>query len=276
MARGERAPTRAGASARSARRRFVLSLCLGGLIAGSVAAADARAECPPAGAAGLYENARRAFEEKRYEDSVDLLRRAYDCDPNPVYLADVARSYEEASEPRQALDAWRKYLAVVTDDRVKKATEGRISALAKVVEDLDRLEREKLAAENAKREAEAAASAQRAAESTPTDGGHRVATAAWIVAGGGVLGVATGAVLGAVAMSKKSSANNEPDVVAASSFQSDARAFAQGANWCFAIGGGLAGVGLAWIVIDLLTPASPPAKVDLRVDPTGARLLMAF
>jgi hypothetical protein len=217
--------------------------------------APASAACP---AASIYAGAREAFDAKRYDESIKLLRMAYDCDPNPVYLGNVARAYEESNRPKEAIAAWRAYLAVVTDAKERRQTEGRISALSKVVDDLDRLAREK-------REAEERAEAERRArESRPPppppapapepEPERHVSTGAWIVAGAGAIGIATGVVLGLVANGKHSSAVAEPDVVRAEALQSDARGFARAANWAFVLGGAAAAAGVTWIGIDLLAP----------------------
>src|ERR1700689_1458137 len=102
-----------GMTGRRARRgpRASTLACLVALSAVS-ASRVALADCPGDGSPSAYADARRAFDEKRFDDSVMLLRRAYACDPKPVYLGNIARTYEEANRPRDALAAWREYLAV--------------------------------------------------------------------------------------------------------------------------------------------------------------------
>src|SRR5579863_9774660 len=136
---------------------------------------SARAECAQGAAARFYADARHAFDEKRFDDSINLLRQASACDPNPVYLGNIARAYEEANRPKDALAAWRAYVIVLPDEHERQLTEGRISALSKVVADLERLEQEKRSAEEATRRAEAAARA-------PSVYPPRVSTGAWAVA----------------------------------------------------------------------------------------------
>src|SRR5215471_3549775 len=115
--------------------------------------APAAAACPPNAATSMYAGAREAFDAKRYDDSITLLRMAYQCDPNPVYLGNVARAYEEPNRPKQAIAAWRAYLEVVKGEGERRQTEGRISALSKIVDDLERLEREKRDAEDSRAKA---------------------------------------------------------------------------------------------------------------------------
>jgi hypothetical protein len=260
---------------RAVRAAFVSAIVLASLGTGRVVLAD----CPRDVEERDYADARRAFDEKRFDDSVALLRKAYACDPKSVYLGNVARAYEEANRPRDALEAWRAYLSATTDERERSVTEGRISVLAKMVADLDRLEREKASAEDAQRRAEAAAREGRGApprdDSSP---GHRAPAAAWITAIVGAAGLATGAVFGAVAFADHGSAVAEANVDAAEASQRNARTFAQAANWSLAIGGAVTAVGLAWIGIDLLRPVSPspPARAALVVSGTSVALTGRF
>jgi tetratricopeptide (TPR) repeat protein len=234
------------------------------------AAADA---CQPT-ASDLYGSAHRAFEDKQYDESVALLRRAYACDPDPIYLANIARAYEEAHRPRDAVDAWREYLTVVRDDRERRSTEGRISALTKVLDDLDRIDRERRTAEEAvKRQAE-----QQRGTLTPAPprAKRSVSAAAWITLGAGALGLASGAVLGAVALSEHSNASNNPMATQAYSTNNDAMKLGAAANWAYGIGGAVAGAGLVWISIDLLTPRATSHQLALRPTGTGVLLTGAF
>src|SRR5450432_3924602 len=111
----------------------------------SLATGDCRRE-----AAALYDAARAEFDGGRFDASVPLLQRAYACDPNPVYLGNIARAYEEAHRPRDAIAAWRRYLDVIRTEKERTLTEGRISALSKLVDDLDRLEGERQSSEAAR------------------------------------------------------------------------------------------------------------------------------
>jgi hypothetical protein len=228
------------------------------------------AECPR-DAAGEYADARRAFDEKRFDDSVTLLRRAYACDPKAIYLGNVARAYEEANRPRDALAAWRDYLAVISDERERSVTEGRISALTKIVEDLDRLEREKEAAVDAQRKAEAQAQTHRTEPPPPEAAPSRhVSTGAWITVVAGASGLVAGGVLGVLAISKHNAAVADPNAVSAAGTQSDATTFAQGANWAWVIGGAVTALGVTWMAVDLLRPTTPTPSGALALVVRGA------
>jgi tetratricopeptide (TPR) repeat protein len=266
--------TRRASRERRGAAALALAVACGLLATDRIAVAD----CTRDAAASAYADARRAFVEKRYDDSVALLRQAYACDPKPIYLGNIARTYEEANRPRDALEAWRAYLAVVTDERDRSVTEGRISVLAKMVDDLDRLEREKERAEEARRNAEAAArDAARPPPEEPTQS-HHAPAAAWITAGVGVAGLATGVVLGIVAQSKHNQAVADSSVYESDGDENTARNLAQATNWTLAIGGAVAAVGVTWIGIDLLRPAStsPSARAALVVMGSNVALAGTF
>jgi tetratricopeptide (TPR) repeat protein len=234
------------------------------LAASTLTRVVAAGSCPPSTATGLYADARRAFVEKRYDDSIALLRKAYACDPNPVYLGNIARAYEESSRPREALSAWREYHDLLTDPKERTQVEGRISALSKVVDDLDRLEREKREADEARRRAE---NKPPPPPPKPPPPERHVSPGAWAVAGAGVVGLATGVVLGLLANSKHSAAVGEPDVGRAESLQSTARGLATGATWTLVVSGVVAAGGVAWIGYDLVRPLPAPA-------PSGAMVVV--
>ena len=220
---------------RTEARAVVAALALAWVLRPGTAAA----ECVRGAAATSYADAQRAFEARRYDESIELLRHAYGCDPNPVYLANIARANEEAHRPKDAVSAWREYLVVATDKRERKETEGRISVLTKVIADLDRAESERIAAEEARRRAETLAHVAPHPSASPAPE-HHVSTGAWITSSVGVAGLAAGAMLGILSSTKHESAVSEPSVVFAETLQSQAHGFATAANLSFAAGGALA------------------------------------
>jgi hypothetical protein len=78
-----------------------------------------------------------------------------------------------------------------------------------------------------------------------------------------------------IALTKKSSAKGEPDVLRAESIFSDGRNFAHAANWAFGIGGALTAVGLTWIGANLLSPG-PRATVGIATNGASAGVSGVF
>lgn len=205
--------------------------------------------CPPGEAQKSYDDARSAFEEHRYDESIELLRRAYACEPNRVYLANVARAHEEANRPKEALAAWKEYLATLDDEAEKRATEGRMSVLTKLIERLDRLEREKLEAERKRREPVRSRAPRRRA--TPRESSPEISTGAWVVTGASGVALLGGFAFAFVGRSKHSAAVDEPDVDRANEKQDSAKSFTRIANFTFVGAAVLAVAGGIWIGVDL-------------------------
>ena len=100
---------------------FVLFLTL--LISSPAAAADSKE------AQAHFANAARAYQEGRYEDAVDLFLKAYQIDPQPELLYNVAQAYERLGDVRNALRSYRDYLRQHPSDQDRKFVETRVQNL---------------------------------------------------------------------------------------------------------------------------------------------------
>lgn len=73
----------------------------------------------------LAKEADRLYKQGKYREAVDRLREAYQSEPNPVYLFNLARALDQAGEVDAALDAYRQYVSQKAEDTqpelVKKA-----------------------------------------------------------------------------------------------------------------------------------------------------------
>jgi tetratricopeptide (TPR) repeat protein len=199
----------------------------------SSASPVASAECRPGDAAAFYTAARKEFTSGRFDGSVALLRLAYACDRNPVYLWNVARAYEEAHRPREALSAWEEFLAVAPGEKEQSLAKSRIAALEASLVPPKGAEPERKPAPPA---------------APPT---KRAARAPWSIAGVGLAEVITAIVLGAIAQAKHHSAVSDPSDDRALALQRQAQTFATAANLSFVIGGVTAGAGVTWGAVDL-------------------------
>lgn len=57
-----------------------------------------------------YEQAVRAYNERRYKDAVDLFERANELSPNPAFSFNVGMAYEDMGDAARALAYYRKYV----------------------------------------------------------------------------------------------------------------------------------------------------------------------
>ena len=237
--------------------------------------------CSDAIATRLYTQARRAFDEKRYDDSITLLKEANACTPNPVYLANIARAHEEAGRPKDALAAWRSYLAVVNDPNERARAEGRIQVLTKTVEDQEQTDR--AASEAAARKSAAPPEPPRKepeARPPPPAPKSGVSAAPLVVTGIGVVALGAGVFLGLRASAKHDDAVAEPAVDRAESLQSSARDLGHAANIMLIGGAIVTAGGLVWLGVDLFRPQpgtrSASARVSGLVGPRGIGLRATF
>lgn len=96
-------------------RPFALAVCL---FAGLAFAA-------PSKASELAKEADKLYKDNQYAQAAEKLQQAYEVDPNPLYLYNIARAWDQAGELKKSLDAYRDYTGLPADqtrpDLVKKA-----------------------------------------------------------------------------------------------------------------------------------------------------------
>lgn len=76
-------------------------------------AARAVAQPAPDSAEALFDGGAKAYQEARYDDAVELFLAAYQKDPQPELLYNVAQAYERLGDVRNALRAYRDFLRAV-------------------------------------------------------------------------------------------------------------------------------------------------------------------
>ncbi len=76
-------------------------------------------------ATAFAREADRLYKDNKYKEAAQTLKQAYELDPTPVYLYNIARAWDQAGELEQALDAYRQYVGLPSDatapELVKKA-----------------------------------------------------------------------------------------------------------------------------------------------------------
>lgn len=96
-------------------RPFALAVCL---FAGLATAA-------PSKASELAKEADKLYKDNKYAEAAEKLQQAYEADPNPLYLYNIARAWDQAGELQKSLDTYRQYTSLPSDqtrpDLVRKA-----------------------------------------------------------------------------------------------------------------------------------------------------------
>jgi tetratricopeptide (TPR) repeat protein len=76
-------------------------------------------------ASQLAKDADRLYKDNKYKEAAETLKQAYDAEPTPLYLYNIARAYDQAGELELSLEHYRKYVGLSSDetqpDLVKKA-----------------------------------------------------------------------------------------------------------------------------------------------------------
>jgi tetratricopeptide (TPR) repeat protein len=92
------------------------------LLAGLAFAAPSKGS---AQAKELATEADKLYKDNKYAEAAAKLQQAYDAEPNPTYIYNIARAWDQAGELQKALDTYRQYVAQPSDqtkpDLVRKA-----------------------------------------------------------------------------------------------------------------------------------------------------------
>jgi tetratricopeptide (TPR) repeat protein len=244
--------------------------------------AHALAQTPPTHeqrAAEYYDDAARAYKEGRYEEAIDLLKRAYELSHKAPILQNLGRAYERLGRLEDALDAFKNYLGKDPFAADRATIETEINAIEKQIDQKRALA---MAAEAAKAKAEAdqkakadaearareEAARRQAAERLAEERRHHASPLPWIVAGVGVAGGINSAIFGALADARHRSASSPTlDQPTAKSTEDEAQTFATVTNVSLVVAGALLVTGVVWGVLD--TMAANRAKKRVHTQLTG-------
>jgi tetratricopeptide (TPR) repeat protein len=119
----------------------------------------------------LVKQAGQLYQSSKYAEAADLLKQAYDLQPNPRLLYNIARAYDQAGSLREAADFYERYVgsAEGTDPQLLKRSAQALERVRRLLqkEDEDKkrqeAEKQRAEAERQRAEAEAKAAQERAA-----------------------------------------------------------------------------------------------------------------
>lgn len=128
-------------------RSVATLLCCGGLALSvaiaPVATASARTVGPAEAAADpsadeLSDQAVARFEAREYDEAVRLFEEAYRIDPNPNYLFNIGRVYEEKGDLRQAVEFYQRFVGESgVDLESRQAATERLKVLREALAELE-------------------------------------------------------------------------------------------------------------------------------------------
>lgn len=84
-----------------------------------------------------YDDGRKQYDLGNFEKAVESFKKAYEEWPDGAFLYNIAQSYRELDDYKNALRFYKRFLAVKTDapEAKKKEVEGHITSLEKLVKD---------------------------------------------------------------------------------------------------------------------------------------------
>jgi tetratricopeptide (TPR) repeat protein len=224
--------------------RWIVTIAIVAVIAHG---SPAHAQSAHARAVALLNESAEHYREGRFSEAAELLREAYEIEPEPVLLYNLARALEGMGDLHGAVEAYEGYLEGEPEANDRGAIEARLETLRRQIEALERVD------PDPEPEPEPDPEPDRLLDDVEIDdetsGGP--SPAPWIVTGVGGAGLIAGAVLGVLAQLRHDDAVVAPIQTERVALAGEADDLALGANIAFAAGGGLLLVGLIWGVLDL-------------------------
>ncbi|MHB8878670.1 MAG: tetratricopeptide repeat protein [Myxococcaceae bacterium] len=270
-----------------------LLVCVGLLLCSGVVSGASRNEKK---AAGLVKQGEKLYSAGKYHEAAEALKKAYDLDPNPKLLYNIARALDQAGDLEVSLGYYRQYVGGAEDldpSLVKRANLAmdRLRALlakdeaSKQVQDAERkrLEEDKrLAEEKAKAEADAARvqreeyeARQKAEADALAKSRSKGRTLAYVTGGVALAGLGAGVLFGLGAGSSKAAFAQAPDVAAKRGFEAETRSKALFAD----VGFGVAiAAAVATVIVWPKGADEPEGEVKVAVIPApgGAGVAVSF
>ena len=192
-------------------------------------------------ALALYRRSEESYKQGRYQDAIDLLRKAYALRPEAAFLFNMGRAQERLGDLRQAIVAYSRYLEAepaATNAADVRRTIARLEHQQAEIEALERRHRAEM------EELRRAQSRERAHSEEKTRGAKLVLPKVITAVGGAT--VLAGGVFVLLARTRESAAEDEAVQANAAHDLDDARRFAAVGTGTLIGGGVLVVTGALW------------------------------
>jgi tetratricopeptide (TPR) repeat protein len=245
--------------------RVGLHVCLAlAVFAGPVATAAAAAPdaSSPADADALSEAAVEKFEAKDYDGAAALFERAYEADPQPNYLFNIGRVYEEKGDLRRAVEFYQRFVGEPgVDLESRQAATERLRVLREALRELEG--DPDPVAPTVTPEPEPASTD---ADDTRPDPARtrKLRIAGYTLLGVGGVALIAGGVVGGVALGTSNDAGDAEFVDDTVRLRRRAKRQANAADGLLIAGGTLAGVGLILVLSTLRGEGKAKAGTEAR------------
>ena len=213
----------------------------------TAAPAEGAEAAAPAGADALSDAAVAAFKAREYDKAVDLFQQAYSLDPQPNYLFNIGRVYEEKGDLEKAVANYQEFVKQPgVDLEARENATARLKVLRQTLDQL-REDAEPEAKPDTTPVAEGPTPAEQAAAAKKRK--MRIAGYSLLGVGGGALVI--GAVFGGLAVGKSNDAKDAAFVDDKLSLRQEAKGRAAVGDGLLITGGVLAAAGLALVLATL-------------------------
>lgn len=242
-------------------------------------------------AAELYRRSNEAYQQGHFVESAELLEQAYERQPDPVLLFNIARARESAGDVVRAYQAYQRFLRDAAPDAPERPrAEGRVAVLRSQVEEPSPPSTEPAVEAATTTDPVEPVESVESVESTepaePTEApedAHAPATvrrkasaAPWVIAGTGVATLIAGVIVGVLAWDRAGAAENAVSHARAIELEEQSEDLALASNVLFVPGGVLALIGGIWGVIDVVGASESGARVSVGIGPARLELRGAF
>jgi tetratricopeptide (TPR) repeat protein len=218
----------------------------------------------------LVEQAIDQFSAKNFTGAVELFQKAYEIDPQPNYLFNIGRVYEEAGEFEQAVEYYAKFVKQPSVDlQFREDALERLRVLRAILAETKDEARE--GPKEEPKQADPGPGAQ------PVDADAQRKRKAMRLSGFGVLGVGAGALIGAAVVGSlaqgdrdKAFDRDEADHLAARQYYLDkSRSKAMTADILYGVGGALLLTGVVLVAVGYSKPKTQRVALTPSFGPAG-------
>ena len=188
----------------------------------------------------LAEESETAYREGRFDASAALLAQAYELDPDPILLFNLARVLDDAGRFEEALRTYRSYLAEANPPRDRARIEARVHILERLIRERESASREP--APPAPSSEQAALLRVQGPSPSPASWGP------WVAMGTGAASAIAGTIFAVLAEDHQSQAEDEPIQIRAQDALDTAETYGTVRTVTWIAGGALLAGGLIWLL----------------------------
>lgn len=224
-------------------------------------AASAPAKTSAGDPEALSAEAVEAFSAKRYDESIELFNAAYEADPQPNYLFNIGRVYEEKGDLDKAVEFYTKFVGQPgVDIEARENATARLKVLRAAAKEMHADDEPETTEPEPLKEP----SPVQETDEGPSEKTKNIRIAGYSLMGVGGVALIVGGVMGGLALGKTRDADDAEFVDDAAALRRDAKSQARAADALYITGGALAAVGVIMVLSTLGKRGKKGGKATAR------------